>query len=372
MANIYQELDTLNILQERRDFDWTGIHIRWPNQNPLALLLSELAKEKAINPEYNHFEDELLADVVTVDGTQTTSATILLHDATSIVAGEMLHNPRTGTNKRVQSVDQSANTVTFASVTGETWNDNDEIINIGPTHAEGSTVADPVTTKVEKKYNYCQIFKKTISLTKTLQASGMRGPAEEQHQVQMAEKHFDRAVEYAFMFGQRAESTLNGKPIRQTGGLIEWITTNVTDVHGTTLDESVFDGWLKDVFENGDTDTRIVLASPTLMQAITGFSKNRLQTVMGQNTYGLNITQYISPFGTVKLIMHRLLKGNVYGSYGICLDLNNLKYKWLRDVMLRRNIQSDKDDEIMHEIISEVGLKLINEKAHGIIYDFTA
>jgi hypothetical protein len=372
MANIYGEVDTLDILQERRDFDWTGIHIRYPNQNPLALLLSQLAKEKATNPEYNHFEDELLADVVVVNGTQTTAATILLDDATSLVAGEVLHNPRTGKNIRIQSVDGSANTVTFAAATGETWNDNDELFNIGPTHAEGSTVADPVCTKVEKKYNYCQIFKKTISLTNTLKASEMRGASEEKHLTTMAEKQFDRAMEYAFLFGERSESTLSGKPIRQTGGILEWITTNVTNVGGTTLDESVFDGWLKDVFENGDTDNRLVLASPTLMQAITGFSKQKLQTAMGQDTYGLNITKYLSPFGSVNLVMHRLLKGNVYGSYGICLDLNNLKYKHLRDVMLRRNIQAEKDDETMHEIIAEVGLKLINEQSHGVIRNFTA
>jgi predicted AlkP superfamily pyrophosphatase or phosphodiesterase len=159
--------------------------------------------------------------------------------------------------------------------------------------------------------------------------------------------------------------------MRQTGGLLQWITTNVTDVGATTLDEETFEGWIKDVFENGDTDERLCLCSPLLMQAISGWAKTKLQMTQDETTYGMRIYRYVTPFGDINLLMHRLLKGNTYGSYGIILDLNNIKYKALRNVLLRRNVQNRKDDEVSHEIISEVGIKVIDEKSHGIIKNFT-
>jgi len=379
MAVIRGQIDTGNILSSRLDFDWSGIYERKLNQATLAFFLQKLGKEQAIQPKFDHFEDELVTDTVTVKGAQTvTDTTIELDDASPVVVGDVLHNPATGENMYVSAVDTSANTVTvtrgFGGTTAAAIADDAELKNIGSTFVEGGTLANPVSSKVEQKTNYCQIFKKTVELTGTLLASKTLGTTnEETYRIDKAEREFLRGINYAFIYGSKSVGTLNGKPFRQTGGLIEWISTNVVDNSGNALTEGVWDDFLRQVFDYGDSDERLCICSSLALKAISGFAKNKLQvTRIGNQQYGVNVVSYVSPWGTVQLVHDRTLRGSVYGAYVFCLDLSKLKYKVLREVKFRRNVQDPGYDGVKHEFIAEVGLKVIDERSHGILKNFTA
>lgn len=377
MANIRGMHTTGNILADRLDFDWSGIFLREPNQSPLVVLLAKLAFEQARNPKFNHFEEEDVTDTVTVNGALTDAATtVVLDDNTSLVVGEVLHNPATAENMYVSAVDSGGTDITvtrgYGGTTAVAVADDQALRNIGPTAEEGGELAAAVASKVEIKYNYTQIFKKTISLTKTLGATQLYGGSEETRLTAAKEREWKRAVNYAFQFGSRNLATLNGRPVRQTGGLLEWLTTNVTDNSGASLTEAQFEAFLATVFANGNSDTRTLIASPLLARIITNFAKDKLQVMQGPETYGIRISRYESVEGTVDIVRDRYMTGSTYGAWGWLLDLNNLKYKALRSVKMRRNVQNPGDDAIKHEIIGEVGLKVIDETTHGIIKNFTA
>jgi len=368
---------TGNILADRLQFDWSGIYLRQPNQFPLVVLLAKLAMEQALQPKFNHFEEEDVTDTVTVDGAMNDSVTtMVLDDNTSIVVGEVLHNPLTGENFYVSAVDSGGTDLTvtrgYGGTTAAAVADDQDIRNIGPTAEEGGELASAVSSKVEIKYNYTQIYKKTIDLSKTLEASQLYGGKEEARLIAAKEREWKRAVNYSFQFGSRSLGTLNGRPIRQTGGLLEWITTNVTDNSGASLTEAQFEAFLASVFQYGNTDRRVLIASPLLSRVITGFAKDKLQVFQGPETYGIRISRYESVEGTVDIVRDRLLKGATYGAWGWMLDLNNIKMKSLRSVKMRRNVQNPGDDAIKHEIIGEMGVKIIDERTHGIIKNFTA
>lgn len=382
MAQVRGTVDTIGILQGRRDFDWSGIYMRYVNQFPLPLLLNKLAKEKATNSKFDHFEDELLPDTVQVNGALplTSEVTLTLDDATSLVAGDVLHNPLTRENLLVVAylgttsvtISRGLGTTTPAAIA-----DDQVLFNIGPTFTEGASLADPVTTKTEQKSNYCQIFKRTISLSKTLQASTLYGGPEEALETKKQEMVFLRNMNYAFQFGYRHHASTDAN-LRQTGGLLEWVTTNVTNVGATTLTQAAFETFLQSCFEY-TTDTasnsKVLIASPLLAKIISGFGNAKLNipTQGEAQTFGLNVTTYISALGPrVNVVTDWLLKGATYGAWGWLIDLNSIKYKYLREVQMRRNVQNPGDDAIKHEIIAEVGIKIINEKSHGIIRNFTS
>jgi hypothetical protein len=355
--------------------------MRYVNQFPLPLLLNKLAKEKATNPKFDHFEDELLPDTVQVNGALgTTEVSLVVDDSSSVAVQEVLHNPKTGENMYV-SVNNGTTTLTVTRGYGTTSPGNianDQVLfNIGPTWAEGTSLAEPVTTKTEQKSNYCQIFKRTIALSKTLVASTLYGGPEETLETIKQEQVFLRQINYALQFGARHHASTDAT-LRQTGGLLEFITTNVTDCSASTLTQNTFETFLQNCFEmctDSASNSRILLASPLLCRIISGFAgaKLALQTQGANQTFGVNVTEYISALGQrVNIVCDYLLKGTTYGSWGWLLDLNSLKYKYLREVTMRRNVQSPGDDAVKHEIIAELGLKIINERAHGILKNFTS
>ena len=91
-------------------------------------------------------------------------------------------------------------------------------------------------------------------------------------------------------------------------------------------------------------------------------------------TYGIQIYQYLSPHGEVNLIGHDMFAGSVgtggkWGGYGYLIDLDNVFYRPLqnRDTRLKMNIQAADQDGEKDEYITEAGLMVIQEQTHGII-----
>ena len=379
MANIRGMVDSMEILQNLREFDWSGIFMRYVNQFPLPWLLHQYGKEVADDPKFTMFEDELLADTCTVDGEiAATITTLVLDDSSMIPVGAMLHDPSTGENMKV-TVNNGTTTCTITrgegASTAATITNNQVLFIIGTTFAEGTAPAAAVTTQTAETYNYCQIFKKTVHLTKTLQAMKTRGGSWEKRKLLQAEMEFMRDLNYALQFGSRSTSESNQ---RLTGGLLQFITTNVTSP-GAALTQATVDSWLQSCFAvttDRAVQRKVVIGSPNFMQAMTNFAsaKMEVQQVQGggaNNTqYGIRVMKYISPSGVVDMVEDKLLKGATYGYWAWCLDIDQIKYKYLRDVTMNRELPTE-DDATKHELIAEAGLKLVNEKAHGILKNFT-
>jgi len=91
-------------------------------------------------------------------------------------------------------------------------------------------------------------------------------------------------------------------------------------------------------------------------------------------TYGIAISQYLSPHGTVNLVKEILLEnaGGVsstayYGGYAAAVELEDVIYRYLqnRDVQFETEIQHPADDFYKDQFIAEVGLEFHNEQKHG-------
>ena len=107
-----------------------------------------------------------------------------------------------------------------------------------------------------------------------------------------------------------------------------------------------------------------------LLTVLDSFARNRLSVIQADKTksYGLDVTSFVTPHGTLKFVKHPLLVGG-YDGHGIVLDPEELSYRNLqgRDTKLNTNIQLPDEDGKKEEYITEAGLELRQVKKHGLI-----
>ncbi len=180
-----------------------------------------------------------------------------------------------------------------------------------------------------------------------------------------------RNVENAFLFGVRYNDTSGTR--RTTGGLTYFISSYTSNIGGS-LTYTTLEGELRTVFRYG-ADRKFMLASPLVMSAMSLLvhKNGSLRVVPKENTYGIAISQWLSPHGTVMLVKDNQLQGTTYGGYAFLLELEELAYRYMqgRDVTLSTNVQNPADDFYLDVYDCEVGLEIHNEPKHRLLYGIT-
>jgi hypothetical protein len=90
----------------------------------------------------------------------------------------------------------------------------------------------------------------------------------------------------------------------------------------------------------------------------------------GESVYGVKLTEYVTPFGTLMMKMHPLLSQNpTFRSWGLVIDTKNVRYRYLRgrDTQYLKDRQNPGDDVILDELLTEAGLEVNLEQTHAII-----
>jgi hypothetical protein len=182
-----------------------------------------------------------------------------------------------------------------------------------------------------------------------------------------------KGIERAFWFGEPKEDTTGTYPRRATGGVDYFIATNATDASGT-LTESEFDDFLRTGFRYGNA-TKWLFAAPIVTAAISYWAKGKLLTAGKDKTYGVDVTQYVTPFGTVNIVNNNIFsETTVYAGYAFLIDLDSPAYRYLanRDTKLITNIQANDADGETDEYKTECGLEFSQEKKDGQLYNVTS
>lgn len=362
---------TLNINQDSRKIDMVErIKLLQGDPAPLTVLTGELPNAPAINPKFQWQEDDLKVryDAINNGAGYTSSATALIVDNGSYhTPNETFLVSRTGEQLRVQEVNGNTLTVVRGSNAAALL-DDDEIIVIGTAFAEGTLSPDAVTSNQTTLYNYTGILKTAIEITDTQANSGSENsPKDWDHQSNKAGLEHRRDLEYNYWHGVRSESTVNGKPLRTSGGVFQYATENVSSALGT-LTEAEFWNALVDVFRHG-SDVKFGFASPFVINILNGFARSNIQVVQNDvvSKYGVKIFEYITPFGTLRLVQNKNFEGTVFKGYLTVLDLKAIRKRHManRDTSIETNIQENDRDGRKDQWKSEVGLEFGEAKKHG-------
>lgn len=356
------------------------ILLLFPNSSaPLTALLSKLSEQAVDDPEFKWFEKLLPSQYASVAANaDTASTTITLStagDYTKFKAGHVILEIQTGEIMWVTgSVSGSVSVVRAqGSVSATAIGASDQILIIGTAYSEGDGVSDAITYDPSVVTNYTQIFRHVFDITGTFAATRIRygdGQFQKEARREALELH-SIEMERAFLWGAKKENlTFGSQPTRTTGGLNYFVTTNVTDFGGSvTID--TWENVLEDVFEDGASE-KLLLCGNRALNTLNKLARNHytVSTTPVERTYGMQMTTWITPYGTLQIKQHPLLsKDPTFNSWGFIVDTGKLSYKYLRgrDTQLRENVQNPGDDSIKNEFLSECGLEINHESSHAII-----
>lgn len=358
-----------------------------PDVTPmLTLVTSRAATERTGNPQFLHLEDEPLPAWDTL--AQTLSSTTQTNGGAGGIlpsntgywrVGDIGIIPTStlsgGEVFRVTGVGAGASfTVTRNwngdQTTGGTATNGAYAFRLSNAMEENSSVPTILTTTEANNTNYVQIMRTPVGASGTEDGSDLYGGKDRAYQRRkMATQHaFEQ--ERAFIFGKKAEVTGTTHKVRTTGGLLSWITTNVTNVNGS-LTASGLETFFSTAFRYG-SKTKLLLVSRLVASQLDLIAEGRIMTSVGADTYGVNMSKYVSTHGTVMIHIHDMLEKD-YSGYAILVDLENIKKRYMvnsegkRDGMLRTNIENPDTDGWVDEYLSEVGLHVIQEKTHAVL-----
>lgn len=368
-------------------------YILWRDPNgmsPLTALLSKMGSESTNDPEYNWWEEQLNLIRVTGDATGAAAASTtlgLVAGGLDLVPGDLLlvekADAATYDNEIVEVSSVTSDTAivikrgqagTAAAATGVSPN----LTKIGNRFAEGTTSPSVSSRNPNKLFNYCQIFKTAYEMTETAKRTTTRtgDPLKNDKK----RKAFDHSVamELAFLFGRKNETTgSNGKPLRTTGGLREFITTNRT-VFATTPTINTFLDAVFPVFDysgGGAGNERIVFcgnaALNSLNKLISGNSGVRVTYSGKIDVYGMKLMEFVTPQGVFYFRTHPLMNTHaLYTKSMFVIDPSSLKYRYLRDTKPQDNIQANDADTQKGQWLTEAGLEVHHERTMAYIGNF--
>jgi len=240
--------------------------------------------------------------------------------------------------------------------------------------------------------NYCQISRKTVSVSGTQRTTDSAGRADElAYQVAKRGREIKRDMEFALTRNQ-ASSAGGAGTARSLASLESWLTTNKTSAgvsasgattpgfsSGTvaaptdastagSFTKADLDQVIEECWNNGG-DPKVIMCGPHNRTQISGFSGiSTLQTDANANqdvTLMGAVDFYKSNFGILKVVPNRFQRDATV----LVLDMEYLGVAMLRDMEFTDLAKTGDNDKTL--ILSEYTLQVKNEAASGKITDCT-
>lgn len=415
---------------DERPKDWkAGIAYLYPNGNaPLTALLSKLASEKTIDPEFNWWTQQwasqrVLGTMVTAANGSTgatgasaapatnglTSATYYfkpttLADMAQIRIGHQLLVRKAGTGRfgadytadalcKVVAVDTSTVQVKFYKQQADLALVDCAIV-AGNVNAEGASMPTSVSYDPTKYYNKTQIWRTPLNITRTARQTTVRTKDKYDRMKKEALELHSQEMERSFWYGIQSEIIgSNGQPERTTDGILRMIenlasvnidsykTTDVIAASTTWLNggELWIDTIMEKIFRTGDQE-RIGFCGNGVIMAITTLLKNkaqwRFETTSGR--YGMKAINWETPFGTVYLKSHPLFTNdpNEFNTLAV-IDPSDIRYRFIQDTKFygmddTKTTSQGRIDGTTEEFLTEAGLEVHFPQKFGIFRNFGA
>ena len=223
--------------------------------------------------------------------------------------------------------------------------DNFKIIgNINP---EGGEMPDAIALNPTKVWNFTQIFRTPLSITRTARKTRLRtGDQYQKAKAEALEMH-SWEMELAFWWGIRTENMGdNNKPERTTMGAINFIRTYMpANVDDYTLNanyagmtwvvggELWFKQYLEQIFRFG-ADQKVAFVGSGCLLGIDrlAMTAGQMNVVPGQKTYGMEIREWVTPFGSIYVKTHPLFSYDVTTrNMMVILEPKELGYRYIDD-----------------------------------------
>ena len=201
----------------------------------------------------------------------------------------------------------------------------------GAAYTENEELQAAVSTQKSFPYNYIQDFRDAIEMSDHQIESASYGGKDLPYQMKKKLEEHLRAIENALWFGSRG--VVSSTTQYTLGGILEFITTNLTDVSASgLLTRETFLQFLKDVFRFGGKKKMCFHGSglATAMDA-WGWELQRINP--GAEKLGIKINEYITPFGTLGCVYHpQVFEGDTFSGHAVVIDPQYFALKYFAGI----------------------------------------
>lgn len=344
-----------------------------PDETPLLDYLGD-ADRAADNVLHEWLEDSLNPNTIVSSSVLTpagTAAGVYVSGLSEVgryyQVGAVFKVLRTGEFIQLSATNSNSISFTraFAGTTAATIVAGDELFMISDASLEGADVTVDTSMPRVRKNNYCQIFKKDVIVSGTVQSVNHIGVGNEmEYQKTKKAREMLRDFEKAVIQGKLSGNTLGSATAYRTfKGLWDHITTNSTSLGTMTPD--LLDTVVRNAWNNGGTDCDLIVCDANWKRLIDQFNNARVQTVQSESNFRRRITLYEGSFGTQQVLLSRWMPANTL----MVLSKSRIKIMPLKGRSWQFVNVAKTGDSEKGMLIGEYTLELRNEtgmaKAYG-------
>ena len=414
---------------DQRPLNWRNSILRlFPNgMAPLTAIMGQTGSERTDDPQFHWWTKSLPAQAGAITNIYTDQALTIAYVAEG-VAGTFVYvkvSELTISEIRVghqvvmrdasdltvdvngKVVDRSANGASsYAKVklledddnsTLGDLSDADRLMVTGNINSEGALMPDAIAYDPTKWFNYTQIWRTPLDITRTARRTKLRtGDAYQEAKRDTLELH-SLEMEKSYLFSVPTEFTgENGKPERTTLGLIPAIRGGYTghggdggtvsnyptdaDFAGQTWlqgGEEWLDTNLATMFRYGRRE-KLAFCGDGALLALNRLVKNGGIHTFTATTmdYGIKVVKWVTPVGTINLMTHPLFSFEPTMNFTMVIyEPQNLKFRFIDDTAFyddpeKKNTGWTRKDGTNEEYLTEGGLEYHHPIGWGYLTGF--
>ena len=276
----------------------------------------------------------------------------------------------------------SAMPKTSATATKHEWQtDGLDTPSATNAHIEGDDTTAQAITPTVRLDNQCQIFKKSFTITGTMEATDRAGREKEHtYQAMLKSKAIKTDMESS-LFANNAKVVRNSTTPGELAGIPTWLTTNVdgagadptgdgsdarTDGTQRAFTATLLDGVLKSVWDNSGLEPDCVYMGSHNKQVASGFTNSRNLDIKAETKRLVTtIDVYDYDFGVVRFEPNRHVRARD------AIVMRSDMWAWAELRPLREEELAKTGDSQKYHMIAEATMECRNEKANGGVFDLT-
>lgn len=291
-----------------------------PFETPLLDRLGDPPRP-AENVLHEWLEDSLNPNTIvtsTAIASSSSATTIMVHVAGAAVArylqlGTILKHKNTGEYYQVTATATSSITVSraFGATSVSSAAAGTELFVVSDAALEGADVTTDISRPRVRRNNYCQIFKKDIIVSGTVQAVTQLGNISDEYEYQKLQRIREtiRDLEKATIQGKVSGNSLGSASVYRTmKGLWDHIVTNSTS--SATISPTVLDDAIQLAWNQGATDINYIMADANWKRVIDGWNVSRVLVGNDTDEYHRRVTLFEGTFGTFEVVLGRWMPQN--------------------------------------------------------------
>jgi hypothetical protein len=387
MATILGLRDVSHFPADERPKDWREAILRYfprsEQKAPLNALIAGMKRQNTQDPEFNWFDKSSPIRYTAINystGYNTTATTLVVDSTSAFRADDLVRNNATGEVMRVTADPANATELVVSRGWGSTAaaiTDNDDLFIVGTAIMEGQRARSSLYTDPTKRYNYTQIFRYPLKLTNTAKATHLRtGKAWAEMRREALDMH-TTDMERGMIWGVRNEDLTGSEPRRSTGGILSFLSTNVTTISDGSISQAEWLSFLKQLFAYGSGE-KLCFCGNQFLNVINQMAEyyGSVQLQPNADVYGIAVIRYVTAFGTVYLKNHPLMNEiTPHTKMGLFIEPRHIIYRPLvgngvnRDTQYLKNREDNDEDCTKDEFLTEMGLEVQLEKVHGVLYN---